>query len=133
MKTRKTNKKPSPLAEFFVSKSKTSKLQELRIRDDVGGRRTQVEYGTYHSDGIHRADVEDKTFLFEAKQTDRKSFALSQKILVKLDGEALSGGKIPAVVIQFRKFPHSVEREWAVIPYSYLKKMLNQLRGDKNA
>jgi len=119
-----------PLSEFFLSKSKTARIQELRIRNDFNGTRASVEKGLYTSKGIQRADVLDKTFMFEAKQTDKKSFALSRKVLAKIDSEATNHGRIPAVIIQFKSFPFSIEREWAVIPYSYLRSLIKKLRGE---
>ncbi len=66
---------------------------------------------------------ENDTFLVDAKLTEKKSFALSEKVLAKIDKEALAYGKIPAVALEFTNFRHGVTNKWAVIPYSIFVKI----------
>jgi hypothetical protein len=108
-----------PMSEFFVSRSTSSKMQELKIGKDIGGVRTPAS-GAFVG---HKGDVEGKRFLIEAKQTEKNSYALSRKTIIKIDKEALGYGKIPAIVIEFLGMRADVERMWAVVPYSVFMKI----------
>lgn len=122
-------RKSRPKSEFFVSKSEVSKIQELRIAEDVGGRRNPASGGIPGFKG----DVETRKFLVEAKTTDRKRFCLTEKMLAKIDSEALNYGKIPALVIEFPTFRFGVTRSWALVPYPVFAKIVRILDGGEGA
>lgn len=119
------SKKPKP--ECFISRSKESRVQELRIAEDVGGRRTPAS-GAFDR---NKGDVETRRFLIEAKITESKRFSINEKVLSKIDGEALNYGKIPALVIDFPSFRFGVTRRWAVIPYPVFARIVRALDRDK--
>ncbi len=114
MSRKKPRQPRSPLSEFFISKSETSRIQELRIADDIDGDHIGAKRAGLGED---KADVEGSQFLVEAKRTEKKSFALNEKVLSKIDKEALNYGKIPALVVDFPNFRFGVAQRWAVIPY----------------
>jgi hypothetical protein len=111
-----------PLSEFFLSKSGKSKIQELRIGSDIGGRRVP------RSGGIPcvRGDAENSTVLVEAKQTKKPYFFLSERILQKIDKESFGCGKTPSVVIEYLSMPFGTEASWAVIPKPLLYEFLEE-------
>ncbi len=116
---KKKNKDDLPLKDFFVSKSETSQIKELRVSEDIDGWKTPAS-GAFSG---NKGDVENKSFLVDAKLTEKKSFALSEKVLAKADKEATEYGKIPALAIEFTTFRFGVENKWAVIPYSIFVQM----------
>src|SRR3990172_7882854 len=118
MRKKKEKVRP-PLHEFFVAKSRTSQIQELRVSEDIAGRKTPAS-GAF--DG-HKGDVENSSFLVDAKLTEQKRFNLSEKVLAKIDKEALAYGKIPAIALEFTNFRFGVTNKWAVIPYSVFVKI----------
>ena len=103
-----------PLHEFFLSKSGSSRIQEIRISEDLGGRKTPASGALAGNKG----DVETQRWLIDAKLTEQKSYSLTTKVLRKIDGEAVAYGKIPALVIEFTRAGFGVTQKWAVIPYA---------------
>jgi hypothetical protein len=125
---RKRVQKPRPpLSEFFISKSEPTEVQELRIAEDIGGRRTPCSGALSGAKG----DVESKKFLVDAKRTDKRSFVLSERVLAKVDKEALAYGKIPALVVRFTNFRFGVTNEWAVIPYPVFVRIAEHLTKEE--
>lgn len=115
MQQRKKKRKGRvPLHDFFMSKSDSSQIQELRVADDIGGDHIGARRVGRMGD---KADVESSRFLVDAKLTEKKSFALSEKVLAKIDKEALAYGKIPAIALEYTNFRFGVTNKWAVIPY----------------
>jgi hypothetical protein len=51
---------------------------------------------------------------------------LSEKILKKIDQEAFSHGKTPAVVIEFLSMPFGTDASWAVVPKSLIYEKLEE-------
>lgn len=121
---KKVNSKP-PLSDFFVSKSGSSKIQELRIGLDVGGKRNPAS-GAFQG---MKGDVESKLFLIEAKKTGKDEYRLSRKVVSKIDKEAIACGKIPAIVVEFENMRRDVESRWALIPFSVLAKIARRENG----
>lgn len=112
---RKTKTRP-PLAELFVSRSKGSRLHELRIASDIGGQRVHVPHSRTNLRNT-KADAENDRFVVDGKQTDRKQFVLSEWILGKIDHEASEVGKLPVLAIEFTGMRFGIRRRWAVVPY----------------
>lgn len=111
--------------EFFLSKSGSSRIQEFRVSEDVGGRKVPAS-GAFEG---NKGDVETKAWLIDAKLTEKKSFALSLKVLRKIDAEALAYGKVPALAIEFTNTHFGVTRKWAVIPYNVFVKLVQPKEG----
>lgn len=119
---KKGKKKESVMNEFFLSRSETSKIQELRIGRDIGGRRVPRSGAI---PGL-RGDAENSKFLVEAKQTRKPYFFLSERILQRIDKEAFADRKTPAVVVEFLSMPCGVEASWAAIQLGLLKKAIEE-------
>ena len=125
MKRRK-EKVRLPLHDFFVSKSRTSRIQEIRIRDDVKGKRASVAESSDRAASAvmqDRHDVESSRFVIEAKQTEKNRYSVTHKVLVKVDKQAANRHKIPALVVEFKDMPFGTERSWAVLPFGVLDTM----------
>ena len=121
----KKQKKAKPLlGEFFLTRSETSKIQELRIGRDIGGRRVPRSGAI---PGL-RGDAENSRFLVEAKQTKKPYFFLSERILQRIDKEAFGERKTPAVVIEFLSMPCGAEASWVAIQYGLLKKSIEDFK-----
>lgn len=125
MRNRKPKKVRPPLHEFFLSKSASSRIQEVRIAEDVEGRHVGSRRVSRRED---KADVDSPIFLIEAKLTEKKRFGLTEKILAKIDKEAVSLGKVPAVVVEFTNFRFGVTSKWALIPYSVFVKIAKGMK-----
>lgn len=122
--TRRKEKVRLPLHDFFVSKSRTSSIQEIRIRDDVKGKRASVaESSEWASSQVtqDRHDVENKKFVIEAKQTVKSRYSVTHRVLVKIDKEASNRKKTPALVVEFKEMPFGVERSWAMVPLEFFE------------
>lgn len=115
-----------PLHDFFVSKSRTSSIQEIRIRDDVKGKRASVaESNDRAASSVvqDRHDVESSRFVIEAKQTVKSRYSVTHKVLVKVDKQAANRHKTPALVVEFKEMPFGTERSWAVMPFGTIDSM----------
>lgn len=125
MSKKQKRKKPRPpLHDFFLAKSGSSRIQEVRVSEDVGGRKVPMS-GARAGD---KGDVETKQWLIDAKLTDKRSYSLSTKVFHKINTEATAYGKLPALVIEFTNRGFGVPSKWAVIPYS---EFLRIFRNDK--
>lgn len=125
MKRRK-EKVRLPLHDFFVSKSRTSSIQEIRIRDDVKGKRASVAESNDRAASAvvqDRHDVENAKFVIEAKQTVKSRYSVTHKVLVKVDKQAANRHKMPALVVEFKEMPFGTERSWAVLPFGVIDSM----------
>lgn len=131
MMRRGRGRRAYPMGEFFVSSTKSSKLHELRIARDIGGRRVHAE-GDPSISRWDKADAENGILVVDGKQTDRRQYALSEKTLGKIDGEAFSSGKIPVLAIEFTGMRFGVHRKWAVLPYESLVRLVRLASGVKN-
>lgn len=72
------------------------KEQEERVAEELTGRRVPASGSMRHNKG----DVVTQTFLIDAKQTKRGSYAISHKILSKLCAEAVGRRKKPALHLE---------------------------------
>jgi hypothetical protein len=75
----------------------------------------------------HKGDVKSKGFLFESKQTGKKSIVLSSTILSKITREAREENKLPAVIATLEAVPFGVSKAWCVVPLSVFSSMLDEL------
>lgn len=83
-----------------------SKKQEKRLAKEFKGRVTPAS-GARHIKG----DVLGEQFFIEAKTTSKKQYTLKKETLDKLEREAVTSRKIPALIIQFEMD----RREFAII------------------
>lgn len=123
MKQNPKKKPRPPLHDFFLSKSGSSRIQEVRVSEDVGGRKVPMS-GARAGD---KGDVETKEWLIDAKLTEKRSYALSTKAFRKINTEATAYGKIPALVVEFTHAGlDGVPTKWAVIPYREFLKIFKK-------
>lgn len=90
--------RPSALTDE-PTKLQKSRRQERRVAKTGGGRPQPASGGLPGRHGDVR-DVAD--FLIECKGSDFAGFYLSEKILSKIEKEALGAGKIPALAVELR-------------------------------
>lgn len=122
--TRRKEKVRLPLHDFFTSKSRTSSIQEIRIRDDVKGRRASVaESSEWAASQVtqDRHDVENKCFVIEAKQTVKNRYSVTHRVLIKVDKEASNRKKTPALVVEFKGMCAGIERSWTMVPLAFFE------------
>ena len=70
--------------------------KERRDRDSFGGRRTPRSGGLWGFKG----DIKSDKFLIESKQTEKKSYSVTQKLLQKLWNEAILEQRIPILSVE---------------------------------
>lgn len=108
-------KKERPLGAKKSSDQPWNK-QEKRLAEASGGRTT---IGSGNKDD--KGDVHfGQDLLIEAKFTSLKSFRLDQKLLEKISREAEGKLKVPALAVEFEGMPLGTERDWIMVPKSYL-------------
>ena len=63
-------------------------------------------------------------FLFEAKQTDKKSMSVKGEWLAKITREAMQQGVEPALHIEIKGFTDpQLETTWVAVPFSVFRRM----------
>ena len=97
--------KPIPV----VNKQKSAK-QEKRLAKEFGGR---VTAGS--GSGRNKGDIDLDSFKIEVKRTDNQSISLKKEWLSKIDEEAFSVGKYPALILEIDGL------EWVAIPKPLFK------------
>jgi hypothetical protein len=107
--------------------------QEQRLADDLGGRKQKGS----GSKRFNKGDVRMPELLTEAKRTDKRSISIKLEYVRKITEEAQAYGLIPAVAVEWgftpddaieeKKF-RSVERDWVLVPASFLKELLDVYR-----
>lgn len=93
---------------FTIRKLRASVRQEKKIAKDIGGRRVA---GSGSLPGM-KGDVTSSRWLVEAKQTVTQRFSLTLRLWRKIEGEAVSKGKLPVMLIEMSG------RTLAVIDYN---------------
>jgi len=78
---------------------KISKKRENKIAADVGGKRHSLSGGLWWKKG----DASDEHFLIEDKFTERDYYSITQKVLNKIEKEAMSVSKLPVLRVGFLK------------------------------
>jgi Holliday junction resolvase len=113
------------------------KKQERKVAKAVSGRR-QPGSGAFEG---HKGDVrrDDAGFplLVECKRTEKLSFRLEVSHLTKITNEALTGGRHPALAIQFdeqivrgvagHRGEDPASTDWVAVPLSTFQAMLEAL------
>jgi len=124
------------------SNVRKSRKQEQRLADTLGGRRVSgsgnkaaVKSSTGRSvgrKGHHKTnkpgDVMLADFLIDAKRTDAKSIRLEAEMFTKIQLEADSVGKDPALAIELQGLTPLTEKDWIVMPKSIFLRLTG---GDK--
>ena len=99
-----------------------SRKQELRIAEDIGGRRQPGSGNQAHAKGDVRKKGE---FRIEAKFTRAKQFTLKREELDKINGECSYGEK-PVFQIDFiSSVTDKVDDSWVAIPYDDWKELID--------
>ena len=78
------------------------KKWQLKEKEDAkafGGKRVRASGSKWYAPG----DVKDEDFLYDSKQTDKKSYSLNIDTLDKLYEEALFSFRIPALSVKIRE------------------------------
>lgn len=109
---------------FDDRKKKKSVKQEDRLAKRLGGRRQKASGACPHN----RGDVRMPELLTEAKRTDKKSISIKIAYLEKISLEAIQCDSVPAVAIAFLDTPPLVDRDWVMIPASFLAELLDAYR-----
>ena len=120
-----------PDPEWLMGKrDKNSKKQEERIAEELGGKRVPAS-GAIRSKyrGSEGYDVKSDDYAMELKITDKKSIGLKLEWLEKIVQKANDRGKIPMMVLSYKKAEFPTPADWVVIPMDLFKKVM---KGDKN-
>ena len=72
--------------------------QEKNLASDFSGKRVKGSGNKWYSPG----DIKSPDFLIEAKQTDKPSYSLNRKKLIKLFEEALFSYRTPLMAINIQ-------------------------------
>lgn len=75
--------------------------REKKLAKQVGGK-TQLNSGAL-SQAHNKGDVKSASVLYDSKTTDKGSYKLTLKDLLKIKLEALGQDRIPAMAIQFER------------------------------
>ena len=109
---------------FDDRKKKKSVKQEDRLAKKLGGRRQKASGAC----PLNRGDVRLPELLAEAKRTDKKSISIKIDYLEKITREAVQYDSVPAVAIEFTNTPPMVDRDWVMVPSSFLAELLEVYR-----
>lgn len=110
------------IPSYFSSdkKHKKSKKQEGRVAEKLGGKRQKGS----GSVPLNKGDVRSEHLLTECKRTDKKSISIKIDYLEKITNEAISYGCTPSLAIEFENTPRIVEKDWIMIPSSFLTELM---------
>lgn len=86
---------------------------ERREAEVTDGGRRQPASGAMP---MMKGDVLGRRLLKECKETGRRSFSVSLRLLGKLEDDAAVEGKIPMLVVQFDKAEQGRRARWALVP-----------------
>jgi hypothetical protein len=101
---------------------KTSRRQEKRIAEDIGG---QAQKGSGACSGAKGDVRRHGDFRIEAKLTQSNQYILKASTLHKIMSEC-SGLERPALVLDFiERGSHRTKESWAVIPYCDFLEIVN--------
>ena len=109
-------------------KQRKSQAQETRLAKKFGGRKQKAS----GSQRFHKGDVRMPEMLQEAKRTEKKSISIKVAYLEKITKEALAYGCVPAVAIEFDDTPKLVDKDWVLVPSSFLQELLDVYRERSN-
>ena len=93
---------------------------EKKFAKEFSGTLTKNSGAT--SSPSQKGDVHVEDFLVEKKVTQKQSYTLKLKDLVKLCDQANFSNRVPVFVIEFMNeqlFPPHVEEEWVMVPKSF--------------
>ena len=112
-----TGHTPKRVAKEYGGKAvPTWRKQEARVAKRSGGRIQPASGATM----FRKGDVTAGEFLIEAKSTDADSLGVKRKWLEKISDEARVVGKTPALAVTFASVPFGVEKDWVMVPASFL-------------
>jgi len=120
------------IPDYFLREKgvkKKSKRQEDRVARKMGGR-TQKGSGSVM---FHKGDVKTQELLLECKRTDKASMSVKKEWLEKIAKEAVTYDRVPALSIEFDGMAKLVEKDWIMVPSSFLKYLMDfhsHYRGD---
>lgn len=105
---------------------KAGRAAEKALAHRLGGRQTPGSGALAGAKG----DVEVRQFLIENKTSMGDSFSVKKQVLLKIYGEAMESGKVPALAFQFvTPDGKSEKRErWVCVP----EHMWDEIVGDGN-
>jgi hypothetical protein len=123
----KSMPKPGKLGAGKEHVKTAASKYEKKLAKELGGTPV-VGSGAFDA---HKADVKTKTFLFESKQSGKKSIVLSSTVLSKITREAREENKFPAVIATLEDMPFGVSKAWCVVPLSVFNSLLDELERCK--
>lgn len=111
--------KPTPKTFNQSTPNKIGRRGEKNTQKSIGGKLTP---------GSRGGDLMLSNFLIEKKSTAGKSISIKQDYLEKISRIAFSGNKSPILVIEFQTLKKKMgcEDQWAFIPLSQLKELLEE-------
>jgi len=120
-------------------KRKRSIRQEDRIAEEIGGRRVpgsgnkasgmQVGGGAHGTRGSS-GDVNSRDFKVEAKYTDKKSYRIDEKTVLKAFFEAETEGKDWLLQVDIHGFDSVGPSRFAILDWDVFVELLSRARGD---
>jgi len=102
------------------NKKKETLRNEKKLAKSVGGTPQPISGAITGFKG----DVKTKDYLFDLKQTTKKSSSVTIKDLHKIQREADSYMKEPVLLLQFDSIKIG-DKQWAVIPMRVFKELTN--------
>lgn len=132
------DRKNKAFDEDSGTRKRKSIKQERRLADTLGGKvvsgsgnKSAVKSGvgrTVSKGGHHKTnrpgDVDLGDFLIDAKRTDAKSIRLEAEMFIKIQLEANSVGKEPALALEVQGLSPMTEKDWIAMPKSVFLKLI---------
>jgi len=119
--------KPGKLGAGKDHPKKAAMKYESKLAKEMGGRAVP---GSGSTDAF-KGDIRAKGFLFESKQSGKKSIVLSGTVLAKITREAREEGLYPAAIATIEDIAFGVSKAWAVVPLSVFSSLLDELERCK--
>lgn len=117
---RKSIKQERRLAETLGGRVVSGSGNKSAVRSSAG--RT-ISRGGHHKTN-NPGDVVLGDFLIDAKRTEAKSIRLDSEMFVKIQLEADSVGKEPALALELQGLSPMTEKDWIAMPKSVFIKLL---------
>lgn len=113
---------PKRLAGVKKAAHGRSSKQEVELAGRLGGKRVKGS-----GCGFDKGDVRIRGLaLIEAKTTEKNSYAITRKVVQKIEDAATSGGEVPVIAIEFIDSKGKPEHRLAVMPMWALEMLLGK-------
>ena len=116
---------PSEYTPYQFDKAgEAPRRAEKRTAKMFGGILTPAS-GAFQS---FKGDVQLDDAVIEVKHTEKAQMTIKRRWLEKVFEEALSAGKLPALVIDFASMPRGVPAQWVLLPCDVFKEIVADRR-----